>query len=119
MDLPLEPLLKQRGILLVVRTRTPVPPPVHLTLSCQASAKVALTPIPPVLGKALVLTPLGRPQSLSQQGPRQDSLGSSSSRGYLRYDPACRADLDRDPVTQANTIANAYSPSAASRQRPG
>ena len=76
-------------------------------------------PIPLVLGEALVLTPLGRPQSLSQQGSRRDSLGSSSSRGYLRYDPAGLADPDRDPVTQANTIANAYSPSATSRQLPG
>ena len=58
MDLPLEPLLNQRVILLVVRTRTPVPPLAHPTLSCRASAKVALTLIPLVLGEALVLTPV-------------------------------------------------------------
>ena len=58
-------------------------------------------------------TPLGRPQ--------RDALGSAPSRGYLRYDTAGRADpayVDRDPVTQVNTI-NAYSPLAAPRQLPG
>ena len=64
-------------------------------------------------------TPLGRPQSLSQQGPQRDLMGSTSSRGYLRYDHVGRADPDRDLVTQANMIANAYSPSATSRQLPG
>ena len=51
MDLP----LFQRGILLVV-THTQVPRLVRPTLSCQVSARVALTPIPPVIGEALALT---------------------------------------------------------------
>ena len=42
----------------MVHTRTPVPHLAHPTLSGRASAKVALTPIPPVPGEALVLTPV-------------------------------------------------------------
>ena len=42
----------------MVHTRTPVPPLAHPTLSCWASAKVALTPILLALGEALVLTPV-------------------------------------------------------------